>query len=219
MSNVSQQTESPFAQADDVSIRRMRDDMRDYLLMSKWLMDDRVLEFYAGRDKPHNVEKVMLDYGPGARGEDVVIPCILNWRKKPVGFIQYYPLTESESHQYGVDMFIGEPTLWSQGLGTRALRCLIDCLFNMVNASRVVIDPHVSNHRAIRSYENSGFRKFKLLPKHERHEGEYRDSWLMTIDREQTNEHNTVRPDSEHPPSDTFGCIAPDSAVAESRPK
>ena len=206
----------------------MRDDMRHYLLMSKRLMDDGVLEFYAGRDKPHNVEKVIIDYGPGARGEDAVIPCILNRRKKPVGFIQHYSLTESESHQYGVetagsvygvDMSIGEPALWSQGLGTRTLRCLIDYLFNRLNASRAVIDPHESNHRAIRSYEKSGFGKFKLLPKHERDEGEYRDSWLMTIDREQTNEHNAVRPDSEHPPSDTFGCNAPDSVVAESRPK
>ena len=49
----------------------------------------------------------------------------------------------------------------------------------MRRASKVILDPHIGNVRAIRCYEKCGFRKVKLLSLHELHEGEYRDSWLM----------------------------------------
>ncbi len=39
-------------QDDALAIRRMRDDEQDYEVMAKWLSDERVLEFYAGRDNP-----------------------------------------------------------------------------------------------------------------------------------------------------------------------
>ena len=40
-------------------------------------------------------------------------------------------------------------------------------------------DPQAWNERAIRCYEKCGFKKVKLLPKHELHEGEYRDCWQI----------------------------------------
>lgn len=46
-------------------------------------------------------------------------------------------------------------------------------------AGKVVMDPQTRNVRAIKCYENSGFKKVKILPKRELHEGEYQDCWLM----------------------------------------
>ena len=185
--------DSPFVRAGEVSIRRMQDDLGDLRLMSKWLTDDRVLEFYEGRDKPYDLPKVREKFATRARGKDRVVPCILSYQGGPIGYIQYYPVTSREEDEYGiqtgegvygVDLFIGEPELWNRGIGTRALSALVDYLFDGLGAVRVVIDPQASNRRAIRSYEKCGFRKVKLLPRHELHEGEYRDCWLMAIDRE-----------------------------------
>jgi len=47
--------------------------------------------------------------------------------------------------------------------------------FRVKRARKVVLDPHVTKPRAIRCYEKWGFRKVKLLPRHELHEGERRD--------------------------------------------
>jgi aminoglycoside 6'-N-acetyltransferase len=56
---------------------------------------------------------------------------------------------------------------------------MVDYLINTKRADKVVMDPQTWNERAIQCYEKCGFRKVKLLPKHEFHEGDYRDSWLI----------------------------------------
>ena len=191
------ENEGSFVQSEDIAIRRMRDDTHDYLWMSGWLTDDRVLEFYEGRDNPHDLAKVVEKFGPRARGQDSTVPCIMLHDGVPIGYIQYYPVAESERHEYqletidgvyGVDLFIGNPDLWNQGIGTRMLSMLVDYLFDELDALKVVIDPQVSNHRAVRSYEKCGFERVKVLQNHDLHEGEYRDCWLMTIDRKPVSE-------------------------------
>ncbi len=174
----------------DASIRRMRDDVRDYVLMSKWLSDERVLEFVYGRDNAYDLDRARRKYRPRVRGEEPVVPCILVCRGRPIGFMQFYRVLDGKEYDiedvegvYGVDLFIGEPELWNQGIGTKTLSALIDYLFGDLGALRVVIDPRVSNAHAIRCYERCGFNKIKVLPGHELHEGEYRDAWLMSIER------------------------------------
>ena len=174
----------------DASIRRMRDDIRDYRLVSKWLSDERVLEFVYGRDNAYDLDRTRQKYGPRVRGEGPVVPCILVHRSRPIGFVQFYRVLDGKEYDiddvegvYGVDMFIGEPELWNQGIGTKTLSALIDYLFGDLGALRVVIDPRVSNARAIRCYERCGFGRIKVLPEHELHEGAYCDAWLMSIER------------------------------------
>ena len=185
----------PFVQDGDISLRQMLDETQDYLLLSKWLTDECVLEFYEGRDNPYNLKKVREKFGPRARGKDRVIPCILSYENRAIGYIQYYPLTATEVRAYGVetiepvyglDLFIGEIDGWDRGIGTRVVSALVHYLFDTVGAWLVVIDPRTSNHRAIRCYEKCGFRKIKLLPRHELHEGDYRDCWLMAVDRQES---------------------------------
>ena len=180
----------PLVQDGDLSIRRMRDDLHDYRLMSGWLTDERGLKFYEGRDNPYDIARVRRKYGPRARGEDPVVPCILVYSGSPIGYLQYYPVLDRNEYGvdavedvYAIDLFIGEPGLWDQGIGTRALSLFVDYLFRTTDAVRILIDPQTWNRRAIRCYEKCGFRKIKVLRKHELHEGEYRDCWLMAIDR------------------------------------
>lgn len=124
--------------------------------MSAWPSDPRVLEFY----------------------EDVT-PCLIHFQSIPMGYIQFYPLTEesrvsyalpvdsSLDSVYGIDQFLGEVSFWNRGFGTRSISLLLRYLFQIRRAYKVVLDPHVTNHRAIRCYEKCGFRIVKLLPAHE----------------------------------------------------
>ncbi len=171
----------------DLLIRRLRDDPADYALMARWLTDERVLEFYHGRDNPYPYERVVAKYGPRARGEDPegVVACLIVHRGREIGYMQHYPARaeaydlEDAEGTHAIDMFIGEPERWDSGLGSRALSALAGYLFERLGARRVIIDPHLDNARAIRAYEKAGFRKAKVLRAHEMHEGALRDSWLM----------------------------------------
>ena len=152
-----------------------------------------MLEFYEGRDNPHDLAKVRRKYGPGARGQGKVRPCMRVYRGTSIGYLQYYRVEESEAGNlgieptrevYGIDLFIGLPELWEKGIGTAALSALVGYLFDDMGALEIVIDPRVSNVRAIRSYEKCGFKMTRLLPDRELHEGEYWDCRLTTISRE-----------------------------------
>jgi aminoglycoside 6'-N-acetyltransferase len=59
------------------------------------------------------------------------------------------------------------------------VRGVAERLISDHGASRVLIDPLVGNHAAVRSYEKAGFRKLRLLPSYERIRGKWRDAWLM----------------------------------------
>ncbi len=178
-----------LVRAGDLLIRHLRDHPYDYALMARWLTDERVLEFYHGCDQPYPYERVVEKYGPRARGDDPVHPCILAHRGREIGYIQYYPALaeaydlDDATGTYAIDMFIGEPEYWGGGIGGRALSALVAYIFEDLGATRVIIDPHVDNQRAVRAYEKAGFRKVKALPAHELHEGTRRDCWLMAIER------------------------------------
>jgi aminoglycoside 6'-N-acetyltransferase len=113
--------------------------------------------------------------------------------KNPIGYIQYYKLSENDKNEYelltiestyGIDLFIGETRYWNQGFGTLIIKIILEYLFQKKKAKKVVVDSATINQRVIRCNEKCGFRKVKLLPKHELHEGIYMDCWLMEITRE-----------------------------------
>jgi aminoglycoside 6'-N-acetyltransferase len=165
----------------------------EYAYLTRWLSDPRVLAFYEGRDHPFTLEMVMQDFDPAANRAEGVIPCLLEYQKIPVGYLQFYPVEGEGRREYqfqepgrtwALDLFIGEPQYWNRGLGTTFVRLLLDYLFHRRRADWVILDPHVDNARAIRAYEKCGFRKVKILPGHEWHEGQAVDCWLMAVRRE-----------------------------------
>ena len=89
---------------------------------------------------------------------------------------------DDQTDVWSVDLFIGEPALWGRGLGTAALRLAVEHLFRAEGARRVVITPFTWNARAVRSYEKAGFRRVRVLPEAEEHEGVLGDEWLMAVD-------------------------------------
>ncbi|MFH5780466.1 GNAT family N-acetyltransferase [Heyndrickxia oleronia] len=172
-------------QKGEILVRRLSEN--DKHLLIKWLSDPMVLQFYEGRDRPHDLE--MVDKHFYDRKSQDVIGCIIEHRGIPIGYIQYYPLDAETRIKYGyavgseiiygTDQFIGEVNYWNKGLGKLIVSSMIDYLTTQKKAMRVVMDPQTWNKRAIACYEKCNLKKIKLLPKHELHEGEYRDAWLM----------------------------------------
>ena len=164
---------------------------KDKAQLANWLSNPEILQYYEGRDNPFNVEKVEQNFF-GDDGE--VMRCLVEFEEISIGYLQFYKVDEkerkiygyddSEEIIYGMDQFIGESGYWNKGIGTQFVRLVVAYLMREKGANRIVMDPQVQNERAIRCYEKCGFKKVKLLPKRELHEGEYRDCWLIEYRRE-----------------------------------
>jgi RimJ/RimL family protein N-acetyltransferase len=74
----------------------------------------------------------------------------------PIGFANYRDWRpKPRSCEIGIG--IGEPALWSQGLGSDALRALLRYLVDELGAHRVSLSVLAFNDRAIAAYKASGF--------------------------------------------------------------
>ena len=182
-----------FIEAQDITIRQMHYSDDDFDLMAKWLSDPAVLQFYEGLSNSYCREKVIRKFGPRALGEDRVEACIFEFQKIPIGYIQFYELSESmkveyeivgSGNVYGIDLFIGETQYWNQGLGSVVVKKMINYLFQEKKAVKVFIDPQTRNHRAIRCYEKCGFKRLKIIPSHELFDSVLQDSLIMAISKE-----------------------------------
>ena len=177
----------------DISIRIMEDNIKDYSLMAKWLSTKELLDYYEGRNNSFDLEKVIKKFAPRAKGEEPVVPCLIEHNKKAIGYIQYF-LIEPNGYDvgdainmknygfpYGIDLFIGETDNWNKGIGTIAVKSLISYLFNNENADIIFIDPQTWNKRAIRCYQKCGFVPMMVIKSREIHDGEYKDSLIMSV--------------------------------------
>ncbi len=175
--------------AGQAAIRALGDTDSDMSLLYRWLNDERVLTYLDGTGTGFTREEIEAKYGPRARGEDYVIPCIIEYEAAPIGYLQYYPLLEKERIEYeadakglhyGIDLFIGEPDYWNQGIGTIAVRLITRYLFDVRQADSVYIDPAAWNVRAVRCYEKSGFVKVKRIIR-KLYEDKYVDVQVMRM--------------------------------------
>ncbi|GGH77173.1 aminoglycoside 6'-N-acetyltransferase [Pullulanibacillus pueri] len=169
---------------DKLVIRKLKE--ADKNLLVKWLSDPCVLQYYEGRDRPHDLEMVTAHF---YHRPSNVTGCIIEFEGHSIGYIQFYPIDEEEREEYGyqdvdekiygTDQFIGEVGYWNSGIGQQLVRSMIEYLVEKEKVDRVVMDPQAWNKRAIACYEKCKLRKVKELPKHELHEGVWRDCWLM----------------------------------------
>ncbi|MDQ0418330.1 aminoglycoside 6'-N-acetyltransferase [Croceifilum oryzae] len=167
-----------------ITLRLVSED--DVEILSKWLTNPDVLYFYEGRDQPQSPEQVRKQYMNHKDQREK--RCIVEYDHEPIGYIQFYPLTDQEKKDidyweepnvWGMDQFIGETHYWNKGVGTRLISCMVDYLIHEIGAKAIVMDPQARNKRAIRCYEKCGFRKISFLPQHELHEGIDEDCWLL----------------------------------------
>ncbi|MFJ5766846.1 GNAT family N-acetyltransferase [Lysinibacillus sp. NPDC093210] len=153
-----------------INIRKMT--VNDYGLMTKWLRTKEVLEFYGDINSPYTIEEVRKKYEPRIRGECTVSPFIVELDDLAIGYMQHYPIQVHEQKDfgylenqviYGIDQFIGNPNLFNKGYGTTMVSKFIDFIIKTTDVEIIILDPEISNERAIRCYEKCGFSKVKII--------------------------------------------------------
>jgi aminoglycoside 6'-N-acetyltransferase len=98
------------------------------------------------------------------------------------GLIQFYEEPDPKYRHASIDLFV-DPDLHGRGLGTEAVRRVVDHLIDERGHHRVVIDPATANHAAIKAYTKVGFRPVGTLREYERDtDGEgWHDGLLMEL--------------------------------------
>lgn len=107
---------------------------------------------------------------------------ILDQSGELIGMVSCYSI-EWTSRTGELGVYIGEPNLWSRGLGTDAILTLLRHLFLDLGFRRVYLNTYASNTRALRSYSKVGFERTGTRRRFRPSVGYYREI-RMLIDRE-----------------------------------
>ena len=155
-------------------------------LLLSWLTDKRVLKFWEGEDEVFDLKRIEEDFFAAEDFE--IIKTIIVYKGECVGYLQMYFLNKEQQSEYSyfgkdklvsaLDCFIGLPDKWGKGIGSKVMKLAKDYLVSR-GAEVILIDPHTDNIRAIKCYEKSGFKKVKVLTRHELHNGKLVDCYLM----------------------------------------
>ena len=149
----------------------------DLPTLMRWLSDPEVMAFYG-------LPPADLDEARRIYLEPSGLPAwkfIIEAEDRAIGEIQYSYSYADVTWSAGIDIFIGEPEARDRGLGTEAIRTLLQYLFETKGVSRVAIDPEPSNCRAVRAYEKAGFRLDGVIRRHMKIDDRWADAAFMTI--------------------------------------
>ena len=114
-----------------------------------------------------------------------VVGLVVEHDGQVIGFLQYYEETDPNYRSAGIDVVL-HPDWCNQGLGTDAVRTLARHLFEDRGHHRLVIDPRLSNGRAIASYRKVGFRDVGVMRRYELgNDGVWHDGLLMDLLRDE----------------------------------
>jgi hypothetical protein len=137
----------------------------DYHLLHKWLQLEHIRKFWHDGDR--NIEQVITHYSE----PDYCNRFIIEINNFSVGYIQSYDVQESSILQYiivgnlmyflGIDIFIGELEYLNKGYAKCILQQFIEKFGG--NHNGFVVDPEISNLKAIHIYKSFDLTKITEL--------------------------------------------------------
>ncbi len=78
-------------------------------------------------------------------------------------------------------LFLFNRDEWGRGYGSDALAVLLALAFDILGLNRIGLRVAASNHRAIRCYENCGFRREGVMRQDRFLDGQFEDSLIMSM--------------------------------------
>ena len=116
--------------------------------------DPEVSRWWRGLTHEHVLDKAL--------GEDGAVVSAILVDGEVAGMIQYFEENDEEFRSASIDLFLGAP-YHGRGLGTDAVRTMVQHLIDDRGHHRLTIDPAAHNERAIRCYEKAGFQRVGIL--------------------------------------------------------
>lgn len=92
-----------------------------------------------------------------------------------VGYLQL-ALIDRVERRAAIGIVVGDKSLWGKGIGSTALRIVLDYAFTVRNLERVYCEVYAYNTRSMRMMERVGFQREGTLRQHEYHNGVRQDT-------------------------------------------
>lgn len=152
----------------------------DAPVLFKWI-NDRELVLLSSAYRPvHETTHLEWVRGLSQRPDAVAFAIRLKKSRRLVGVCQLTQITRVH-RSAELQIRIGDARWRGRGLGTEAVRLLVDFAFKDLNLHRVSLQVFRTNARAVRSYKRSGFQLEGTLRDAAYVDGQYVDVLVMAI--------------------------------------
>ena len=146
-----------------VNIRLLQDTAADYKLLEKWYQEKEIYTIFEQRKL--NYQEIKEKYYPRTLTTAKVPVYMIEYKKRPVGIIQYKLVDDEDKDLYHlkgnciyeIDVFIGELDEHNKGIGSAAINKLSGFLYQEKKAELLVMCPLKNNQTAINCYKKCGF--------------------------------------------------------------
>ncbi len=184
-----------LAREEDLALRRMRPTDDDFDQLLTWRREPHVRAVWDTDDDEGEFTDagIRAAYGPSTDPADATVATFIEVDGRPAGYLQFYPWSAYaeeadamgvpvDDGTWGLDIFLGDPSLLASGIGPRAIGLLCRYLRRTHGATRVALLTAVDNERAQRAYEKAGMRKVGRRLDLDTRDGVRIESWLMIRD-------------------------------------
>ena len=149
---------------ENIKLRRLKDDFKDYKLLEKWYQEEEV--YLSFEQRKLSYEEIVAKYSKRTLENSNISVFMIKYDDIPIGIIQY-KLIEDENKKlynididncYEIDIFIGKVKLHNKGIGKIVINLISDYLFSEKSANLLIMCPLKENIKAIKCYEGCGFK-------------------------------------------------------------
>ncbi len=155
-------------------------DLPDFV---RWLNDRELTRWLERLEKPPTLEEEYEWWHDKRSDPDNILWAIDSPQGDLVGSVELRLTLRAERAEMGIA--IHDKTQWGKGLGTDAVRLVVDYAFEELNLNRVQLTTDEENVRAIRCYEKAGFVREGLLRQHRLAGGAFGNTVIMGILRDE----------------------------------
>jgi len=143
---------------ESLELRRIQDS--DISIMRRWLYKDYIIKWY------EDPEAWIKEIAERDNEFKFIKHFIVLYEEKPIGFCQYYTCLDAEEEWYGeiplegtysIDYLIGEEEYLGKGFGKAIIGLLVQKIFLLDDAKRIIVLPEQDNKPSINSLLANGF--------------------------------------------------------------
>jgi RimJ/RimL family protein N-acetyltransferase len=145
----------------------------------EWLTDPSVNKYLSQNFKDLTVkqEEQWFDYIQDSH-QDIVFAILEKSSGKHIGNCALHKI-DRRKKTCELGIVIGDKDYWDRGFGTDAVKVLVDFALDVLELSKIWLNVYTYNHRAIKVYENCGFKLVRVLKRNHLYNGKYWDTLIM----------------------------------------
>jgi RimJ/RimL family protein N-acetyltransferase len=158
-----------------------RHDRANYRLYARWYGDEEIWRLTSWAAEPMQraaVERLFESREASSLDDSFAIH--REGKKEPIGVISLTNISKANASA-DLSVIVGDPQDRDKGLGTEAIRVILQHAFEDSDLNRVGLSVFEFNEQAIHAYEKLGFKREGRLRQAIRRDGRFYDAILMSI--------------------------------------